>query len=177
MLRNESTSSPVVTRRNHNVQTPEIKVSGEENARESTFKQKPGMKRMESENISESLINKLNGFLKEKKDKAVQQNKPALPDSPKPKSRSVANIRTITSREAARLLDRSPPGTWILRLNEKGEERITIAGNPVNHIKLYEFPGGLFSLRAESGDPKPLQNLLKNLQESGTLGTQFFPGP
>ena len=101
-----------------------------------------------------------------------RKNKPALPESPKPRARSVANIPTISSKDAEKLIKDFPKGTWILRLNEKGEKRITMATDNAKHIKLYEFPGGLFSLKQNSDYQEPLQVLLKNLQESGNLGKQ-----
>ena len=107
-----------------------------------------------------------------KEKKVVQQNKPALPESPKPRVRSMANIPMMSSKDAEKLIKDFPKGTWILRLNEKGEKRITMATDNEKHIKLYEFPGGLFSLKENSDYQEPLQVLLKNLQESGSLGKQ-----
>ena len=84
----------------------------------------------------------------------------------------MANIPTISSKDAEKLIKDFPKGTWILRLNEKGEKRITMATDNAKHIKLYEFPVGFFSLKPNSDDQEPLQTLLKKLQESGTIGKQ-----
>ena len=84
----------------------------------------------------------------------------------------MANIPMLSSKEAEKLIKDLPKGTWILRLNEKGEKRITMAKDNAKHIKLYEFPGGFFSLKSNSDDQEPLQTLLKNLQGSGNIGKQ-----
>jgi hypothetical protein len=167
----ELVESPNVGQRIQDIQSKLIRVSGEEQMNQKP--QRPDMKRTQSENIDETLINKLKDFVKEKKKKDVKQNKPSLPESPKPRARSMANIPVVSSKEAEKLIKDFPKGTWMLRLNEKGEKRITMSTDNAKHIKLYEFPGGLFSLKQNSDDKEPLQTLLKNLQESGTLGKEY----
>ena len=54
-----------------------------------------------------------------KEKKVVQQNKPALPESPKPRARSMANIPMMSSKEAEKLINKFPIGTWILKLKYK----------------------------------------------------------
>ena len=62
-------------------------------------------------------------------------------------------------------------GSWLLRLNNAGEERISVKKvDRVVHIKIYHFSGGA-SLRPND-NPVPLDNLIDKLIAQGTLGEQ-----
>jgi hypothetical protein len=78
----------------------------------------------------------------------------------------------MSSVEAQTFLQKKPNGSWILRINESGEKRIAVKKpRKVMHIKLFEDEG-LFSLSL--GElMKPLDDLLQNMEEQGTLGIQI----
>ena len=82
-------------------------------------------------------------------------------------------IGRMENQSAARFLQDKPNGSWILRLNNLGEERITVQKDdrPV-HIKLYKSPTGGVSLRS-SEKPVPLNTLIKKLIGQGTLKKQI----
>ena len=82
-------------------------------------------------------------------------------------------IGRMENQSAARFLQDKPNLSWILRINNLGEERITVqkSGKPV-HIKLYKSPTGGVSLRT-SDQPVPLNTLIEKLIRQGTLGEQI----
>ena len=141
------------------------------------MKQNSTIKRMDSKNLNESLLNQMKNIMKDKKGKSTNQQKPALPGSPKPCMKSATKIDKMSKEVAEKLLNGRPHGTWILRLNEREEKRITVvkSSRTFSHIRLHESAGGLFSLTPDSDDQEHLHTLLRNLQGSGTLGTQYFP--
>eukprot|EP00092_Neocalanus_flemingeri_P013360 GFUD01014404.1.p1 GENE.GFUD01014404.1~~GFUD01014404.1.p1 ORF type:complete len:1194 (+),score=272.25 GFUD01014404.1:67-3648(+) len=135
---------------------------------------RPEMQRTESESLDVSLVNKLKVFMKDKKDKVIQQKKKVRPESPQLGVRSTTkDVPVMSSKEAEKRIKEQPVGTWILRLNEMREKRITILRETVVHIRLFEFPGELFSLRQNSNERQPLQSLLRDLQDSGTIGRRY----
>jgi len=83
-------------------------------------------------------------------------------------------IGRMENQSAARFLQDKPNGSWILRLNNLGEERITVKKDdrPV-HIKLYKSPTGGVSLRS-SDKPVPLNTLIEKLIGQGTLREQIL---
>ena len=83
-------------------------------------------------------------------------------------------IGRMENQSAARFLQDKPNGSWILRLNNLGEERITVKKDdrPV-HIKLYKSPTGGVSLRS-SEKPVPLNTLIEKLIGQGTLKKQIL---
>ena len=84
-------------------------------------------------------------------------------------------IGRMEKQSAARFLQDKPNnGSWILRLNNLGEERITVKKDdrPV-HIKLYKSPTGGVSLMS-SVKPMPLNTLIEKLIGQGTLKEQIL---
>ena len=101
----------------------------------------------------------------------------SIGSSVSPGMRSASKIEMMSKEVAEKLLLGRPDRSWILRLNERGEKRITVvmSSKKFGHIKLHESAGGLFSLSPSSDDEEHLHTLLGKLQGTGDLGTQFFP--
>ena len=78
----------------------------------------------------------------------------------------------MTKRDAEKELFGQPDNTWVLRYNNLNQETISvIRTEKVIHIKLYHSEGGV-SLH-ERSQPKPLDSLIRELQQGGKLGEQL----
>ena len=170
---NEDRSTPSVSasaedERMAKITTPAISHDNDINRETAKHKRpkRPEFQRTISKILVESLVNKFKENVKEKK-------------RPKPESSQTGtrpentNMLLMSSKAAENLIKGSPLGTWILRINENGEKRITFLRETVVHIRLYEFPGELFSAKPNSDDRRPLQSLLREMQDSGTIGKRY----
>ena len=82
-------------------------------------------------------------------------------------------IEKMTTKQAEDILCQKPSGSWILRLNEKEEERISVTkGDRKVHIKIYHRDQGM-SLKAKD-PPEHLSVLIHRLMERGTLKKRMF---
>ena len=80
---------------------------------------------------------------------------------------------SMTKREAEKVLFGQPDNTWVLRYNNLNQETISVKrAEKVIHMKLYHSNGGV-SLH-ENSQPKPLDSLIRELQQGGKLGEQFM---
>ena len=92
----------------------------------------------------------------------------------KPISKYGNNIKMITSKEAETILKNSSKGTWILRMNEKREKRISFVKEKVVHMRLFETSDGLFSRYESLVDAKALDDLMHELQTSDIIKENFY---
>ena len=78
----------------------------------------------------------------------------------------------MTKRDAEKVLFGQPDNTWVLRYNNLSQETISVKrAERVIHMKLYHSEGGV-SLQ-EHRQPKPLDSLIRELQQNGKLGEQL----
>ena len=78
----------------------------------------------------------------------------------------------MTKRDAEKELFGRPDNTWVLRYNNLNQETISVMrAEKVKHMKLYHSEGGV-SLHGDS-EPKPLDSLIRELQQGGKLGEQL----
>ena len=81
-------------------------------------------------------------------------------------------LGSMTKREAEKVLFGQPDKTWVLRYNNLNQETISVKRTEkVIHMKLYHSEDGV-SLH-EHSQPKPLDSLIRELQQGGKLGEQF----
>ena len=106
--------------------------------------------------------------------RSLQERRPP-PPCPCQRSREFPPIGQMLKSQADILLNNKALNSWILRLDNQGEEGISVKKqNKVVHIKLYHNKHGS-SLKAR--DPHiPLDDLIKRLIHQGVLGQQVTAG-
>jgi len=86
-------------------------------------------------------------------------------------SRKYPVVGRMDNKRTEGVLKDYSEGSWLLRLNNAGEERISVKKvDRVVHIKIYHFGGGA-TLRPND-NPVPLDDLIDRLIAQGTLGEQ-----
>merc|ERR1712192_12643 len=81
-------------------------------------------------------------------------------------------LGTMNNKQADKVLDNHPEGTWLLRYNQRGEVRISIKKiTRVSHLKIYASTEGYYLNPRDN--PAPLSDLINYLREELMLKSQI----
>ena len=81
-------------------------------------------------------------------------------------------LGTMNNKQAEKVLDNHPEGTWLLRYNQRGEVRISIKKiTRVSHLKIYASTEGYYLNPRDN--PAPLSDLINYLREELMLKSQI----